>query len=388
MSDEVEITRTITHPAPERCSECGINVPKNGISGLCRGCLGEPFPAGSLVSDVGRGPARDGRVLDGVDGDEIDADLRIPMIPLDWQAMLRDGVPPVDYLDPPYFVRAARTWGWGPSGTAKSIFAMWKAAALTRAGHKVVYISEENPLVEDIRRLGRLNPNPDLMIVYHREGVDLARPEWVREVLRVSEGAAMTVFDSWTDCWQGDGNDNRAVQQFDATVLKKLQGLGVAPFVIHHTGHPSMFGARKGVNAGRGASSLGQKADVILAFSTGMAGEIQTFKLSYPKGRVGGEAPPEQLFRVVDTPDGGLDILPEGSVQEIEDVAAVEDIVQAIMGSDAGELTSGDVRKLAGGRGRQERVLDLLRADPRLDYVDAPNGRKKLYRVRADRLWE
>jgi AAA domain len=385
MSDEVEIARTVVHPPPERCSECGINIPMNGVSGLCRGCLGEPFPGGSLVSDTRR--SAPSVRIDGDPEPDLDADLRIPMIPLDWQAMLRDGVPPVDYLDPPYFVRAARTWGWGPSGTAKSIFAMWKAAALTRAGHRVVYISEENPLVEDIRRLGRLNPDPDLMIVYHREGVDLARPEWVREVLRVSEGAAMTVFDSWTDCWQGDENDNRAVQQFDSTVLKKLQDLGVAPFVIHHTGHPSMFGARKGVNAGRGASSLGQKADVVLAFSAGMAGEIQTFKLSYPKGRVGGEAPPEQLFRVVDTEDGGLDILPEGSVQEIEDVAAVEDIVQAIMGSDAGELTSGAVRKLAGGRGRQQRVMELLHADPRLEVVEGVRNRR-LWRVRPDRLWE
>jgi hypothetical protein len=326
MSDEVEITRTITRPPPERCPKCGVNIPKNGISGLCRGCLGESFPGGSLASDTRRAIQKPGGIPMEVDAELGNGDA-IAMVPLDWQAMLRDGVPPVDYLDPPYFVKAARTWGWGPSGTAKSIFAMWKAAALTRSGHKVVYISEENPLVEDIRRLGRLNPDPDLMVVYHRQNVDLMRPECVREVLRISEGAAMTVFDSWTDCWQGDENDNRAVQQFDATVLKKLQDLGVAPFVIHHTGHPSMFGARKGVNAGRGASSLGQKADVVLAFSAGMAGEIQTFKLSYPKGRVGGEAPPEQLFRVVDTEGGGLDILPEGSVQEIEDVAAVEDIV-------------------------------------------------------------
>jgi hypothetical protein len=386
MSDEVEITRTITRPPPERCPKCGVNIPKNGISGLCRGCLGESFPGGSLASDTRRAIQKPGGIPMEVDAELGNGDA-IAMVPLDWQAMLRDGVPPVDYLDPPYFVKAARTWGWGPSGTAKSIFAMWKAAALTRSGHKVVYISEENPLVEDIRRLGRLNPDPDLMVVYHRQNVDLMRPECVREVLRISEGAAMTVFDSWTDCWQGDENDNRAVQQFDATVLKKLQDLGVAPFVIHHTGHPSMFGARKGVNAGRGASSLGQKADVVLAFSAGMAGEIQTFKLSYPKGRVGGEAPPEQLFRVVDTEGGGLDILPEGSVQEIEDVAAVEDIVQAIMGSDAGELTTTEVRHLAGGRGRAERVLDLLRVDPRLDVVDGPRN-KKLWRVRPDRLWE
>jgi hypothetical protein len=57
------------------------------------------------------------------------------------------------------------------------------------------------------------------------------------------------------------------------------------------------------------------------------------------------------------------------------------------MGSDAGELTTTEVRHLAGGRGRAERVLDLLRVDPRLDVVDGPRN-KKLWRVRPDRLWE
>ena len=30
-----------------RCSECGVNVPKNGTDGLCFGCSREPFPGGS-----------------------------------------------------------------------------------------------------------------------------------------------------------------------------------------------------------------------------------------------------------------------------------------------------------------------------------------------------
>ena len=29
-----------------RCSECGVNVPKNGTDGPCFGCSGEPFPGG------------------------------------------------------------------------------------------------------------------------------------------------------------------------------------------------------------------------------------------------------------------------------------------------------------------------------------------------------
>lgn len=36
-----------------RCSQCGVNVPKNGIDGLCFGCSGEPFPGGTRSEDNG-----------------------------------------------------------------------------------------------------------------------------------------------------------------------------------------------------------------------------------------------------------------------------------------------------------------------------------------------
>ena len=48
---EVERPPNIRPPV-ERCSECKRNIPKNGISGLCRGCAGEEFPGGSLVPEI------------------------------------------------------------------------------------------------------------------------------------------------------------------------------------------------------------------------------------------------------------------------------------------------------------------------------------------------
>jgi hypothetical protein len=41
----------------ERCTECGVNLPKNPAGGLCYGCLGEPFPAEAVqVSLNGKRP--------------------------------------------------------------------------------------------------------------------------------------------------------------------------------------------------------------------------------------------------------------------------------------------------------------------------------------------
>ena len=35
---------------------------------------------------------------------------------LDWAGLIRDGVPPVEYLHHPYFPRGARIWTWGGTG--------------------------------------------------------------------------------------------------------------------------------------------------------------------------------------------------------------------------------------------------------------------------------
>jgi len=45
---EPEIVRPVDLLAPQpRCTQCHTNVPKNGFTGLCRKCLGEPVPGGS-----------------------------------------------------------------------------------------------------------------------------------------------------------------------------------------------------------------------------------------------------------------------------------------------------------------------------------------------------
>ena len=59
----------------------------------------------------------------------------------------------------------------------------------------------------------------------------------------------------------------------------------MTPVVIHHLGHRQMFSNRGGATAGRGASSLGQKADVTLEFKN--AGE-DLFTIIYGKCRIGG----------------------------------------------------------------------------------------------------
>lgn len=298
---------------------------------------------------------------------------------LDWQTLTENGIPEIDYLDAPYFPRLARIWIWGATGTAKSIYGMWKAAAFSRRGLRVSYFSEENPLAEELRRLALLTPEPEFFRIFYRTGADLQSPEWVRAMLETTQGDAAVFFDSWTDLWSGDEGDNRAVQQFDATVLKPLQAQNVTPIVIHHTGHPTMFSNRGGATAGRGASSLGQKADVTLEFKAEADG---AFTIVYGKPRIGGDRQPDRTFQVTDLDDGGIDIVEVASARARAVAELVEKMVQAVLTSPRGYLTSTEVRVAAGGgRALQAEAMPIAAEDARVhvgtEKVETRDGRQR-----------
>lgn len=213
------------------------------------------------------------------------------------------------YLVEPYLPRAARVWAVGAAESVKSMYALWLACGLSRDGYRVVYISQENGEAEDRRRIDRLAPNPAMFSLYNGEGFDLANPEH-RAVLRgITDGADLLVLDTLTACWSGDENDNAAIAAFDRDALAPVVKSGCAVLTIHHTGHPGAFGARKGVGAARGASSIGQKADVLLHFEA--EGEPGAFRISHDKNRFGGYKAPVSYFRVADRDDGGLTIATE-----------------------------------------------------------------------------
>ena len=112
--------------------------------------------------------------------------------PLDWQAVLRDGVPEVEYLMKPYLHKAARILVVGASGVAKSIYCLTVAAQLSREGSNVTYVSEENPKVEDVRRLAKARPDWAHFRFLHRPGIDLADSKWVRLLLETTLGTTLS----------------------------------------------------------------------------------------------------------------------------------------------------------------------------------------------------
>ncbi len=229
------------------------------------------------------------------------------LTPVDWVTALAEGLPEVRFLKPPYIPEASRVFAWGPAESGKSLFFLHMASELSREGISVIYLSMENPLREDLRRLGRLAPDPAHLILLRPPMFDLADPKHATALgeLVTTCGAKLLVVDTLSSCWSGDENDNAAIIDLDRKVLAPMaNNLGVSIVLIDHTGHLPVMGKRRSAEAGRGASAKGQKADVILAFEPRKDG----FVLKHGKARIGGSKEADLVFTFFDTDDGRIDI--------------------------------------------------------------------------------
>jgi AAA domain len=295
---------------------------------------------------------------------EDDAGFRLR--PIDLVALIADGVPETEYLDPPYLPRTFRVWAFGEAESSKTLFFQWTAAKLTRAGMKVLFISAENPLATDVHRLARLHPDiGNLATTATCQGLDLDNPEHFVELLSRALDRDLVVVDTLSACWSGDEQSNADVVKLDREVLARLIRLtGATVVIVHHTGHPQAFVNRGGVGAGRGASAMGQKADGVLVFKS--AGPHE-FTIEHAKDRSpGGRKEPKAKYRVVDTEDGGLDIERIGKAIDERVIEAMDAAVEVVEESDGALGTNALTEGLKGqgfGGSTIDRALKELRAE-------------------------
>ena len=320
-----------------------------------------------LAVQQNRDPGED--VADVLDGAIVTFPGPYRLTPIDFEHLTLVGLPQVRYLLEPYVPQGARIWAFGPAESGKSLWALDVACELSRNAVEVAYISQENPLVEDLRRLERLKPNWRYMRFFHDQALDLAEPDHVAELVRICRRARLIVLDTLTACWSGDESKNPEIAAFDRDVLQNVVRETGASFVIlDHTGNPQAFVRRAGVTAGRGASSKGQKADVVITFkSEGQTG----FVIEHAKNRMGGHKRPPLHMNVVDGPDGSLTL--EEVVQTTEDKISecVDRMIDLI--EEAGQLNQGDLRaRCTGFAGKvQTAALARLRAEenPRVVFT-------------------
>jgi hypothetical protein len=250
----------------------------------------------------------------------------------------------------------------------------WLAAKLTRDGRTVLFVSQENPLATDLDRWARLRPDFERLRFHHMPGLDLADPEHFVELALACQGTDLAVFDTLSACWSGDEASNPDIVKLDRERLAQLVRLtGTTPSMIHHTGHPQAFVNRGGAGAGRGASAMGQKADVVLVFQPVGPHE---FTIEHSKNRApGGYKAPKVRCRVVDTDDGGLDIERVGKAIE-ERVAECMDVAVEIVVASDGTLGTNALKAALNDRGFGGSTVGPALAElksedpPRLRQVD------------------
>jgi hypothetical protein len=280
---------------------------------------------------------------------------------LDYQRLISEGVPEVPHLERPYLPAGCSILWVGPAGSAKSIRALWGSCRLSRSGTRVVYISQENPLGVELRRLERLAPNPDHLIVYHYQGLDLTLRDHVGWLQRVGVGAGLIVLDTFTACWSGDENSNEEVAGFDRRVIRPvIAATGASVLTLDHTGHPTAFVPRTGVSAARGASSKGQKADLVLEFRD--LGDHR-FLIRQGKNRLTGTIEPDRTFEVIDTDENGLDIVEIANPEDVLVQQMAEDMAAFILAAEEPVGTNRLRKAAGGGKETQTRAMERLRTE-------------------------
>jgi hypothetical protein len=239
-----------------------------------------------------------------------------------------------------------------------------------------------------------LRPDWDRFTFYHHEQqpevFDLVRPDHIEALICVARGQAFGVLDTFTGCWSGDENDNKAFNVFYRDVMRRVvDETGASILVIDHTGHAQPFTRREGAEAARGASSKGQKCDSFLQFKG--KGD-RAFEIVHGKARMGGTKAPPARLKIIDTDDGGLDIVPSSAGDDATVVDAAADIVSAVEA--AGWLTTKALK--AAVHRRDEIVLEamaLLRSEnpPRVQVNERETvpveGKDGVVRNRSATVW-
>ncbi|MEX0990077.1 MAG: AAA family ATPase [Actinomycetota bacterium] len=284
---------------------------------------------------------------------------------LDVRALLANGVPEPKFLDEDKLLpERARVIGVGPAESGKSLWALWTASELSKAGIDVAYFSEENPLTEDLRRLGRLGPDLE-HLRFGNGGVALV-PDMVRPIADQVEGCALVVFDTLSACWSGDENDNAQITALDREVLVPLiEATGATVLVLDHTGNPQPNVRRRGVSAPRGASAKGQKFDSLLEFQATGDG---SFTITHGKARVGGRKQRPLSCSVIDQDDGSMTIVTEVA-SRAEQASSVAEKALGLL--DADGISTKRLRErirteLKVGTNTASQAVDILRDDERV----------------------
>ena len=284
----------------EQCSRCGQSV----IHGVCAICMKEP---GSCECPVPEDVADPVAVLGlarqdpddlppppqeeppGDDPAEADDRRRLAAIaarhaPLDWKAAWKDQPVNVQWLIEPILEAGTVNVLFARVDTGKSLLALEWSLRLAREGRTVVYVDEENRVVDVVDRLKAMGAEPwelARLVFYSFAGLpplDTVAGGVHLEAIAATASADLVVLDTTTRMVQGSENDADTFLALYRCSLVPLKSRGITVLRLDHPGKNEERGQR-------GSSAKDGDADTIWRLSEATKG--LKYRLHREKNRSG-----------------------------------------------------------------------------------------------------
>lgn len=312
-----------------------------------------------------------------------------PLMPLDLAELFAEPSKPTTYLDEPVVPEAARVLVVGATGSGKSVWTQALFARLSRERITCAYFDSENPRGVVKARLERLGADPDFLRYFHMSGVNLESPTDRHRILYASYGCAAVAFDTLSSFFPAEERDNPAYAQVDTRLFLPLTAMGASVVILDHTGVPTQT-PRRGIHAVRGQSAKAQKADVVAVVeSVGPS----TFSLEVVKNsRYVSDAELKRYYRVDDTEDGGMAVVPETGLVGVSAAALTkaEALVQAVLAAGRAGITQTQlVEQLSVSRTTFRALSGVVQAEEpaRVRCLSVERYSEARNRKYASRLW-
>jgi len=278
--------------------------------------------------------------------------------PVDWEQFEPEEV---EWLLEKYVPVNRRVIAYGKSGSLKSLWAMWLASQLAKAGHKVAYFNVEMPMAEAVNRLHKMQPPKDNFKLFRK--LSFESQSDLSAACDLLQGYSLIVVDSWSAV-HGETNNNDAVARLDREFfLPLIEETGATLLILDNTGKDVM-GERGPIQQeeARGASAKKDKMDMALLFERPDEMDNHTTRIRVKKLRGDGHIPKPLLvrtdkddidFRVIDRHGTDLGSMWEGVAPppELQEGPAPDERPMSVL------------EKLAEAKAAKRRELDEARLE-------------------------
>jgi 5S rRNA maturation endonuclease (ribonuclease M5) len=202
--------------------------------------------------------------------------------PVNWHEAWSAQPAEVDWLVPGFIEAGTYAVLFAKAGTGKSLIILEVAADLAARGVTVLYIDDENRLVDVVERLQDMGREPgdlDRLRLYSFAGLpalDTPAGGQALEALAVAAGARLVILDTTSRMISGRENDADTFLQMYRCSIMPLRGRGIATLRLDHPGKDASKGQR---------GSSAKDGDVDHIWWLEASGARGTFRLADEKGR-------------------------------------------------------------------------------------------------------